>query len=127
MHALLRVAWADIGRLCACDGLHAVTTTIDRVPENARSVQGLASTLTQLALVLRTAQDEPEIARLVGKAEAVTDCLARVRTAELDEIRIKVEVLRARLEEILDPEAPSEATTLALVASIVRDLRRAKA
>lgn len=93
-----------------------------QAPEKSRRVRALTGTLTRLTIALRTARAEPEVERLTDEIEAVTTCLARAEASEIDEVRGKAVVLRTRLEEILDPEVPGEATTLALVASIIMDL-----
>ena len=85
-------------------------------------MQALAGMLARLDLAMGVADTESDLDCLANEAEAVIACLARVRAAGIGEVRIKLDVLRARLEESLDPEAPSEATTLALVAGIVSDL-----
>lgn len=119
---MLRVVRTDLGRLRACDRVHAVTGPIHQRHEKSLDVRELAGMLTQLDLAMSVPRAESDLDCLVNEAEAVINCLARVSAAEIGEVRIKVDVLRARLEEILDPEAPSEATTLALVASIASDL-----
>jgi len=121
MHAVLRVEWTDLGQLHTHDRLRAVTVSVDQMPER-RSVRELAGMLSQLAFALSAARAEREVDRLVNETETVTNCLARAKAAEINEVRIKVDVLHARLEEILDPETPFEATTLALIESIVSDL-----
>jgi len=119
---VLRVVRSDPGRKHDGERVHAVNCSFHQRHEKPLDVQALAGTLTQLDLAMSVADTESDLDCLANEAEAVIACLARVPAAGIGEVRIKLDVLRARLEESLDPEAPSEATTLALVASIVSDL-----
>ena len=119
---MLRVVRSDPGRKRDGNRVHAVNCSIRQSHAKAPDVQALAGMLARLDLAMGVADTESDLDRLANEAEAVIACLARVRAVGIGEVRIKLDVLRARLEESLDPEAPSEATTLALVAGIVSDL-----
>lgn len=87
-----------------------------------RQVHALTGTLTRLGIAMRTSRSDSQVARLCDEIEALTTCLAQAEARSIEEVRAKAVVLRSRLEEQLDDEAGAEATTLALVASIIMDL-----
>jgi hypothetical protein len=87
-----------------------------------RQVHALTGTPTRLGIAMRTTQCETQAARLCDEIEALTTCLAHAEAPSIEDLRAKAVVLRSRLEEQLDDTAGAEATTLALVASIIMDL-----
>ncbi len=91
-------------------------------PHALRQVHALTGTLTRLCIAMRTTQSETQAARLCDEIEALTTCLAHAEARSVEEVRAKAVVLRSRLEEQLDDAAGAEATSLALVASIIMDL-----
>lgn len=92
------------------------------VAPSPRQVHALTGTLTRLGIAMRTTQSEAQAARLCDEIEALTTCLAHAEARSVEEVRAKAVVLRSRLEEQLDDAAGGEATSLALVASIIMDL-----
>ena len=90
----------------------------------SRRVRALTGTLTRLGIALSLAEAEREAELLLEQMEAITACVTDAQAGDFDELRAKVAVLRHRLEEHLSPDNPGEALTLALAASLMRDLDR---
>lgn len=89
-----------------------------------RRVRALTGTLTRLGIALSLAEADGEADILIDQIEAITACVTEAQAGDLDELRAKAVVLRHRLEEHLSPSNLSEALTLALAASVVRDMDR---
>jgi hypothetical protein len=94
------------------------------LPDRGRRVRALSGTLTRLNVALALSAGEIETAQLLDQIEAITACLTDAPANDLDDMRAKVSVLRHRLEEQLCPDHAAEALTLALTASVLRDLDR---
>jgi Asp-tRNA(Asn)/Glu-tRNA(Gln) amidotransferase C subunit len=92
--------------------------------DSGKRVRALTGTLTRLGIALALADDEQEADALVEQIEAITACVIDSEAVDLDEVRAKASVLRHRVGEHLSPENPAEALTMALAASVVRDLDR---
>jgi hypothetical protein len=89
-----------------------------------RRVRALTGTLTRLGIALTLADGEREADTLIEQIEAITACVTESHAADLDEVRAKATVLRHRVGEHLSADNAGEALTLALAASVVRDLDR---
>jgi hypothetical protein len=91
-----------------------------------RRVRALGGALTRLGIALSLADGEAEFETdlLVEQIEEVTACLTEAPANDIDDLRTKATVLRHRLEDQLSVEAPAEALTLALAASLLRDFDR---
>jgi hypothetical protein len=92
--------------------------------DSGRRVRALTGTLTRLGISLTLADGEHEADVLIEQIEAVTACVTESQSADLDEVRAKASVLRQRIGEHLSADIAAEALTLALAASVVRDLDR---
>jgi hypothetical protein len=92
--------------------------------DHGRRVRALAGTLTRLGIALSLADAEREQDQLVEQIEAVTACVAEAEAEDLCDVRAKLVVLRHRLEEQLGGGMPSESLTVALAASLLRDVER---
>jgi hypothetical protein len=87
--------------------------------------QGVPALLAELAVVqegLRAASDETALDDATDAAEGLTARLANTPGTGLGCCLGKARVLSERLHDMLDPSVPSEAVTLALVASLLQDL-----
>ncbi len=87
-------------------------------------VRALTGTLTRLGITLSLSDEDTEAGMLVEQIEAITACIADAEASDLHDLRAKTIVLRHRLEEYLSADNLGEALTLALAASLVRDLDR---
>lgn len=92
--------------------------------ESRRRVRALTSLITRLVLAAHDESSEIERLRMTDEVEAITTCLARAPSRDMDELHAKAVVLRQRMEEVLDEGAPAEALTLALAASLLQDIDR---
>jgi hypothetical protein len=88
------------------------------------SVAALVARLADLTVAHGRAGTECFRDRLLDDIEVVTLGIAGTRSVTLEECRQKANALRARLVDMLDGTMPTEAVTLALVASVVLDLGR---
>ncbi|MCC7284163.1 MAG: hypothetical protein IT556_17405 [Acetobacteraceae bacterium] len=90
--------------------------------DTPRRLRALVGTLARLGVALSVAGGEAEADMLLDQMEAVTACIADAAANDFDDLRAKLALLGQRLEEQLSVVHPGEALTIALAASLLRDL-----